>query len=203
MANYSKETKQENGKEVVRYKDGKKYVDGKDVPENVRSALNEVREGTVVDELGDEVEMYNGKPLATGSITDEKAPTKDDLDADDDDDDDSDDDTPQKGNKTPDDTDVIDDDPNQKKQEKAAQKSKPAAKPRSRKQASDDSDDDDVDGMGFPRKNGKTVDIFDSKTPHTHVKPVAGLMVPLSEENFNTKSDTQIMERLREMGKIS
>lgn len=55
-------------------------------------------------------------------------------------------------------------------------------------------------GMGFPRKHGKTVDIFDLKTPHTHVKHIGGLAVPLSAESFKTRSEGQIMTRLRELG---
>ncbi len=55
-------------------------------------------------------------------------------------------------------------------------------------------------GMGFPRKNGKTVDIFDLKTPHTHVKLVAGVTVPLSAESFKTKGDLAITKRLAELG---
>jgi len=55
-------------------------------------------------------------------------------------------------------------------------------------------------GMGFPRKNGKTVDIFDLETPHTHVKLVAGVTVPLSAESFKTKGDLAIQKRLAELG---
>lgn len=55
--------------------------------------------------------------------------------------------------------------------------------------------------MGFPRVNGKTVDIFDGKTPHTHVKNVGGVVVPLSEDSYKTKSDNQICQRLAELGK--
>jgi Ni,Fe-hydrogenase I large subunit len=55
-------------------------------------------------------------------------------------------------------------------------------------------------GMGFPRANGKTVDIFDGQTPHTHLKLVGGVTVPLSAESFRSKSDNQIMQRLSELG---
>jgi hypothetical protein len=86
--------------------------------------------------------------------------------------------------------------PNPKVAEKSARDSKPAAKvahfrstvPQSRP------------GMGFPRVNGKTVDIFDGQTPHTHLKNVGGLMVPLSAQNFRVKSDGQIMTQLKKMG---
>src|SRR5690606_32801376 len=55
-------------------------------------------------------------------------------------------------------------------------------------------------GMGFPRKNGKTVDIFDLKTPHTHVKLIVTLAVQLSAESFRTKTEGQIQARLQELG---
>lgn len=58
-------------------------------------------------------------------------------------------------------------------------------------------------GMGFPRQNGKTVDIFDGKTPHTHVKLVGGLTVPLSQENYRVKTEGQILARLKELGMSS
>lgn len=54
-------------------------------------------------------------------------------------------------------------------------------------------------GFGFPRKNGKTGDIFDVNVPHTQVRSVAGLLVPLSDENYKTKSDAEIYERLDEL----
>lgn len=55
-------------------------------------------------------------------------------------------------------------------------------------------------GMGFPRKNGKTSDIFDINVPHTHLKLVGGITVPLSAENFKTKSEGAILKRLKELG---
>lgn len=55
-------------------------------------------------------------------------------------------------------------------------------------------------GMDFPRYNGKTVDIFDMKTPHVQVKLVGGKTVPLSQKNFDTKTDAQIIKRLKELG---
>lgn len=55
-------------------------------------------------------------------------------------------------------------------------------------------------GMGFPRNNGKTSDIFDINTPHTHVKLVGGHAVPLSYDNFKNKTDNQIISKLRELG---
>jgi hypothetical protein len=60
----------------------------------------------------------------------------------------------------------------------------------------------DEEGMGFPRVDGKTVDIFDGKTPHTHIRIVGNLVVPLSEKNYNTKSDADIIKVLKKLGKI-
>lgn len=56
-------------------------------------------------------------------------------------------------------------------------------------------------GMDFPRKNGKTVDIFDGKTPHTHVRYVAGHMVPLTRDNYISRTDAEIEAKLSELGK--
>ncbi len=55
-------------------------------------------------------------------------------------------------------------------------------------------------GMGFKRVNGRTVDIFDLKTPHTHVKLVGGHTVPLSAESYNKRSDAEIERRLSKLG---
>lgn len=55
-------------------------------------------------------------------------------------------------------------------------------------------------GMGFPRKHGKTVDIFDLVTPHTHVKLIGGQTVPLSAHSFKAKTEGQIISRLKELG---
>ena len=55
-------------------------------------------------------------------------------------------------------------------------------------------------GMGFPRKNGKTVDIFDLKTPHTHVRLVGNVTVPLSAASYQTKGEIDIVNRLHELG---
>lgn len=54
-------------------------------------------------------------------------------------------------------------------------------------------------GFGFPRKNGKTGDIFDVNVPHTQVRAVAGMLVPVSDENYKTKTDEEIYTRLEEL----
>jgi len=58
-------------------------------------------------------------------------------------------------------------------------------------------------GMGFPRKNGKTVDFFDGKTPHTHLRAIAGFLVPLSAENYHAKTDEEIYKKLVADGYIN
>lgn len=55
-------------------------------------------------------------------------------------------------------------------------------------------------GMGFPRKDGKTSDIFDINVPHTQVKLVGGHAVPLSAQSYQTRSEGEIMARLIELG---
>lgn len=57
-------------------------------------------------------------------------------------------------------------------------------------------------GFGFPRRNGKTVDIFDLKTPHTELRNIAGLPVPLSKASYDTKEDAEIYDRLVELGLV-
>lgn len=60
----------------------------------------------------------------------------------------------------------------------------------------------DAEGWGFPIVNGKTVDIFDGKTPHETVRYVSNLVVPLTMENYKTKSDAEVVEQLKKMKKI-
>lgn len=181
MSKYTKTTTTVDGKQTVQYMDGKNPVDGKDVPEVVRTALNEVKEGTIIDELGDVFDPEtdideSGDESANEATTDDDDISEDELDEDEDQDDQQ-----APAPKTPE---------------------KPAAKPRTTRSRKNSDDGSGEEGMGFPRVNGKTVDIFDGKTPHTHIKNVAGFVVPLSEESFNTKTDVEIMEKLKELGKI-
>lgn len=55
-------------------------------------------------------------------------------------------------------------------------------------------------GMGFPRANGKTGDIFDVNVPHTALRQIGMHLVPLSAESDRTKSDEEIRARLEELG---
>jgi len=54
-------------------------------------------------------------------------------------------------------------------------------------------------GFGFPRLNGKTVDIFDLETPHTHLMAIEGKLVPLSKKSYETKSEAEVYDRLKEL----
>lgn len=67
----------------------------------------------------------------------------------------------------------------------------------------------DEEGMGFPRKNGKTVSVVSGK-PHETVRNVAGVMVPLTLEEAvgnSTKgvepvSDVELIGKLKKLGKL-
>jgi len=192
------------------YRLDKNIVDKEDVPETVLEVLdnkNVVDENAliVVDEKTSEgqaptednlkdikkAKESGDKPQAGAEENDDKNTNADDSSEDSEDDDDE-------------EPDISDDDsdkaetaqpaqPDTKAPEKSARAAKTNVDPfRSSVPQS-------KPGMGFPRVNGKTVDIFDGQTPHTHLKNVGGLMVPLSAQNFRTKSDGQILTRLREL----
>lgn len=82
----------------------------------------------------------------------------------------------------------------------APTKPKPAAKPSAKVPKFVSKAPQSKPGMGFPRKNGKTVDIFDGSTPHTHLKLVGGYTVPLSDKSFNERSEKEIEDKLIDMG---
>lgn len=181
-----------DGKEYFRL--NKNIVKTVDVPENIRTLLNSENvvdeNGTIiVDEKAPEAQeptdenkadakkAKGGKPSAgTDNTKTKKEETDDEDDSELDD--------------------LTGDDEEETKPEAkpAVEKPSRAAEPTFRS-----STPQSHPGMGFPRVNGKTVDIFDSKTPHTHVKNLGGIIVPLSAESFKTKSDGQIIERLREL----
>lgn len=58
-----------------------------------------------------------------------------------------------------------------------------------------------TEGMGFKRVKGKTVSIFSNK-PHETVKNVSGVMVPLTVEEYNTKTDSEIIAKLKDLKKL-
>lgn len=185
MAEYTKETvKQDDGSEVVRYKDGKNYVPTNKVPTNVVNALEGADDSTKVDELGD--------------LIDPSTQT----------DDSSDDDDP---NATEDDTTPAPKTPSKSQtRRRAASRRKAAADPEDNVEYEDDEDGNPQEvGMGWPRKNGKTVDIFTGE-PHETVRNVQGVLVPLTHANatgdekrdIEAKTDAEIIDKLKELGRL-
>lgn len=59
----------------------------------------------------------------------------------------------------------------------------------------------DDEGMGFKRVDGKTVSIFSNK-PHETVRAVSGVMVPLTLEEYENKTDAEIIEKLKQLKKL-
>ena len=181
MANYSKVT-DANG--TTRYKDGSKFVKGDDVPENVKNALAEQPDGTVVDEIGDRVDPTTDTDEGSGD--DESVPTNT---------------PPVEDDSTVDDQDEGAGDDGEEDDEEEEPEA-PAPRKRS-------SSKQEIGGMGFPAKNGKTLSIF-SNVPHETVKNVGGHMVPLTNEELTgdaskgilPKTDTEIIEKLKKLGKV-
>lgn len=169
MAQYTKAT-DSNG--TVRYKDGTKFVKGADVPGPVKEALAGVVDGTVIDELGEVVDLSTETDEGT---EDEVLPTKAPVE----------------------DTTVIDEDADEDEIANDAE----AAEVAPVKEQATKNVKYQIGGMGFPALNGKTVSIF-SDVPHETVKNVGGILVPVTLEEYNTKSDAEIMVRLKELGKI-
>lgn len=176
MAQY---TKQVSG-DAVRYKDGGKFVKAEDVTDAAKKTLESAPEGTVVDELGDVVDPST--ETDEGSGDDETVPT-----------------APQ----TPpeDESDADEEDSEEEADDEDDEEEAPA--PRARRSRKE------IGGMGYPAKNGKTLSIFSDK-PHETVKNVGGHMVPLTLEELNgdpakgvePKTDTEIIEKLKKLGKI-
>lgn len=67
----------------------------------------------------------------------------------------------------------------------------------------------DEEGMGFPRKNGKTLSVFSNK-PHETVRNVGGVMVPMTNEEavgdstkgVLPKTDAEVIAKLKKLGKM-
>lgn len=189
MAQYSKVT-DANG--TTRYKDGSKFVKGDDVPENVKTALGENPDGTVVDELGDVVNPETDTDEGTGDDPDLTPPAPADDSADDSADEDG------AGD------DGEDDEEDDSEDESQTPPAAPTPAPRKRAARNQE-----VGGMGFPAKDGKTLSIFSDK-PHETVKNVGGHLVPLTLEELQgdaskgvePKTDAEIIEKLKELGKL-
>lgn len=186
MAQYTKSTG-DNGS--VRYKDGGKFVKADDVPANIKEALEQNPEGTVVDELGDVVNPETDSDEGTGDDPDltPTTPPADDSAADDAD------------------QDGAGDDGEEDDEEEEPETPAPAPAPRKRASRAKT----EVGGMGFPAKDGKTLSIF-SDRPHETVKNVGGILVPLTLEELQgdsakgveAKTDAEIIEKLKELGKL-
>lgn len=174
MAQYTKAT-DSNG--TVRYKDGTKFVKGADVPGPVKESLAGVVEGTIVDELGDVVDPSTETDEGT---EDEVLPTK----------------------QAPvEDATVVDEDADEDEVAEDAEIAEEADEPATVKVQAAKKVKYQIGDMGFPALNGKTVSIF-SDVPHETVKNINGILVPVTMEEYKTKSDTEIMVRLKELGKI-
>lgn len=187
MAQYTKKT---DGNGSVRYKDGSKFVGQKDVPENIKAALDQNPEGTIVDELGDVVDPST--ETDEGSEDETLAPTTPPVEDESTDEDQADDDSTE-------DEGAGDDGEEDEAEEEPET---PAPKKRTaRKQ--------EIGGMGFPAKDGKTLSIF-SDVPHETVKNVGGIMVPLTNvelvgdpaKGIMPKNDAEIIEKLKKLGKV-
>lgn len=196
MAQYTKATG-ENGS--VRYKDGGRFVKADDVPANIKEALEQNPEGTIVDELGDVVDPST--ETDEGSGDDDEVPTNtppadDTTDADE---------AGEDGSSVAD-TGAGDDGEDDSEEDDSEEEPAPAAPAPAKKRSSKKQE---VGNMGFPAKNGKTLSIF-SDRPHETVKNVGGIMVPLTLDELNgdpankveAKTDTEIIEKLKELGKL-
>lgn len=186
MARYTKIT---NGA-ITRYKDGEEYVKAEDVPQNIKEALASVNEGVAVDELGDVIDP--------STDTDEGSGDDDEI----------------KTNATPpadnaDDQGAGDDGEEDEEDEEDGEETlptPPAPTPAPRRKKDDKQE---LGFTGFPAKNGKTLSVFSDQV-HETVKSVAGYMVPLTneelvgnaEKGILPKNDAEIIERLKELGKL-
>jgi len=172
---------------VVRYKLEGKFVKAAEVPEDVKASLSDVVPAEPVEEpVVDESEVETPEEESTEAVEEVPAPVV--------------------GDEVAEESVVEEETP----RDPAAPEVDPAA------DADDIDDESGIDeevtptevnhadevGMGFPMKNGHTVDIFDGKTPHETVRFVEGLMVPLTMKNYNEKSVPEIIARLKKMKKL-
>lgn len=163
----------------VRYHNGKAFVSPADVSKVVAAALDELPAGTLVDELGD----------AINPATDTDEGTEDEV-------------LPTVPPKIEDATTTEDEN-----EDETPAPTKPVAAPRPRNTTKPA--EVEMGGMGFPAKGGKTLSVF-SDVPHETVKNVGGILVPMTlvelqgdkAKNIEPKTDTEIINRLKELGKI-
>lgn len=190
MTQFKKIQPAQGGDPIYRDETNNKVIDAKELEEKfpaIKEELDLADPGTVIDsesvskEDGDGVTDHNGDPIDDGK-KDKKDGEKPETPAA----------TRRQRQNVPkpqDDDEDTDEGEDAKAAAPAPEKVNPYTKP------VPDSDP----GFGFPRKGGKTVDIFDGETPHTHIRPVAGFAVPLSEENYRNKTDSEIYEKLQEL----
>ena len=178
MAQYTKAT---DASGTTRYKDGTKFVKGADVPANIKEALEGVPDGTIIDELGDVVD--------TSTDTDEGSEDED-LPTD-----------PSKSEpNVAEDTSSVDDQGKLDEGE-GEDTETDLSDPESAKPAPKSTKNLKIGGMGFPAAKGKTLSVF-SDVPHETVKNIGGIMVPLTIKEYAEKTDAEIIEKLKELGKI-
>lgn len=200
MANSSSYTrevsKKKDGSDSIRYKLDNKFVKGAEVPEVVKSALSNVENGVAVDEQGQlHKEQEDLAPAVDPATPDGDEPE-----------------TPEEGVSTEEDETPEDPasnkptapevDPSIDTSDDVDDESGVDVEEQARQDRAREAQSNDEAGMGFPRKKGFTVDVFDGKTPHTHVRNVSGIMVPLNKENYETRSDAEIVEKLKKLGKL-
>lgn len=215
MAQYTKKTATlQNGGTSTRYKLDGTYVKPSEVPEEVVTALTNLNDGDLVDEKGKAIVADKNE---TSTPAPEQAPTEPKA---------AEEPAPAKepeAPKAPEKTEDEDESEVDKNAKDPAEDKKTEDTTDDGIDSADDIDDDsgldveeqaraerlragleaDEEGMGFKtNKDGKTVDIFDGKTPHTHIRYVSGVVVPLSEKNFNEKTDGEIQTKLKKLGKL-
>jgi hypothetical protein len=185
---YTKST-DDNG--TVRYKLDGKLTKGAEVPEAAKTTLDTVDEGVAVDEGGNRVEEGNDTQTDTQTTDPGETRVHNTQPVERADEADSEVENPNDPN-----ADVNDEDGEDEPEQPRAPRSN-----RLRRTRPGESEQDE-EGMGFPRKNGKTVDIFDGKTPHTELVNIDGIMVPLSKESYDNKTNADIRKKLQDMGKL-
>ena len=227
MAEYKKVN---GGNGTTRYQKDGKWVSAADVPAEARQTLQSAGFNTPVDDDGNLVEEGDGLEGASAktnaaadaddeSDEDEDASLDESTEDEESDEDETDEDADEETEEEDDESETDESDESEEEEEgendhtpdpgatpiaptpKAAKAVKAA---RSRKKAKAErlmpgqvpqSDP----GMGFPRKDGKTLSIF-SKQPHTHVRNVNGVMVPLTKEEYENRTDAEIMHELSKLG---
>ena len=194
-------------KGMMRYRMDKKFISADKVPENVREAITL---DNIVDENGIVIvdqKVAEAKELSPEEQADlDKENTNTNPDATPDESADPTTETPNDKTSTPPPAPEVNTNEDEADDEELAApapkkavsaRAKPAARPEPKFLSKTPQSHP---GMGFPRVNGKTVDIFDGVTPHTKLKLVGGHTVPLSEESFKTRSEAEIERKLKELG---